>query len=182
MAMTPRWRKFSLLVHVVTSTGWIGAAILYLALAVTVLVDTDPVVVRGALASMRIGIWAVIVPLGVASLITGVIQGLGTSWGLFRHYWVVFKLVLNLIGLGVLAIYTNSIDYYAGLAARPETDVPIAELRNPTHVVHSTGGLVVLIAAAVLSVYKPKGLTARGRRPKRSAYVDNLDEISAVSR
>ncbi|MET7424976.1 hypothetical protein [Dactylosporangium sp. NPDC005555] len=39
--------------------------------------------------------WWTLVPLGVASLVTGVVQSLGTSWGLVRHYWVLFKLVMN---------------------------------------------------------------------------------------
>ena len=44
----------------------------------------------------------VIVPLAIASLLTGVVQALATPWGLFRHYWVVIKLFLTVFATLVL--------------------------------------------------------------------------------
>ncbi|MGN2642088.1 DUF2269 domain-containing protein [Nocardia takedensis] len=164
MSLAPRSRRFAVLVHIVSSVGWMGAIALYIALAVSVVADNDPMVVRGALTSMRIGIWYVIVPLAALSLLTGLVVSLGTSWGLVRHYWVIFKLVLNLVAVTVLVLYTNSIDYFADLASSISASEPVGALRNPTHLVHSIGGLVILTAAAVLSVYKPKGMTGYGQR------------------
>ena len=40
--------------------------------------------------------WVVLVPLAFASLLTGLVQSLSTTWGLARHYWVLFKLLINL--------------------------------------------------------------------------------------
>ena len=41
---------------------------------------------RGAYLAMDLIGWFVIVPLSLASLLTGLVQALGTTWGLFRHY------------------------------------------------------------------------------------------------
>ena len=51
--------------------------------------------VRAAYPAMELAARFVIVPLAFASLLTGVIQSLGTPWGLFRHYWVLVKLLLT---------------------------------------------------------------------------------------
>ena len=48
--------------------------------------------------------------------------------------------------------------------------MPLGELRNleQSPVLHSGGGLLVLLAATVLAVYKPWGMTAYGRRKQQS--------------
>ncbi|WP_043734966.1 MULTISPECIES: hypothetical protein [Nocardia] len=182
MALTQRWRRFTLLAHIVSSVGWMGAVALYIALAIAVMANADPMIVRGALTSMRLGVWYVIIPLAALSLTTGLIESLGTNWGLLRHYWVIFKLVLNLIAVTVLVLYTRSIDYYAELASSAPSSQPIDALRNATHLVHSAGGLVILTAAAVLSVYKPKGMTGYGqRRAQRTPQRKPATESVTVS-
>jgi hypothetical protein len=44
--------------------------------------------------------WAVLVPLALASFVTGVVLSDGTPWGLFRHYWVVISLGLTILATG----------------------------------------------------------------------------------
>jgi ABC-type anion transport system duplicated permease subunit len=41
--------------------------------------------VRSAYLAMERTAWFVIVPLAFASLLTGIVQSLGSLWGLFRH-------------------------------------------------------------------------------------------------
>jgi ABC-type anion transport system duplicated permease subunit len=43
-----------------------------------------------------------IVPLSFPSLLTGLVQSLTTTWGLFRHYWVLAKLLINVFANVVL--------------------------------------------------------------------------------
>src|SRR5919204_1605022 len=97
MALTPRLRKLALTAHVTASVGWLGAVIAFLALSVIGLTGQDPQTVRGAYLVMELTGWAVLVPLSLASLLTGLISSLGSTWGLFRHYWVLFKLAINLV-------------------------------------------------------------------------------------
>ena len=66
-----------------------------LVLAVAGLTVRDPQIVRAAYLAMNLIAWYVIAPLMFAALLIGVIQSLGTRWGLIQHYWIVAKLVLT---------------------------------------------------------------------------------------
>ena len=162
MTMRPALRNLSLTAHVSASVGWLGAVIAFLALAIAGLVSDDAQVVRAVYLAAEPLTWFVLVPFALASLLTGIVQALGTRWGLFRHYWVVFKLLINVGATVVLLMYTQTVGFFAGLAAEPTTD--LGELRGPTFVLHSSAALVLLLAATVLAVYKPRGLTPYGRR------------------
>jgi hypothetical protein len=98
-----------------------------------------------------------------ASLITGIVQSLGTTWGLFRHYWVLAKLSLTVFATIVLLLKMKVIGYVARVAAT--TALSSADLGRPRMelVVHAAGGLLVLLVITILSVFKPWGLTRYGR-------------------
>jgi len=68
--------------------------------------------------------------LALASLLTGILQSLGTTWGLFRHYWILFKLLINLIATIVLLTYMETFALMAAVAADPGADLD--EVRNPS--------------------------------------------------
>jgi hypothetical protein len=94
--MTPGLRKFALTVHISASVGWLGAVVAYLALAVVTRTSQDAQMVRAAYLSLEpITGYVVLVPLAFTSLLTGLVMSLGTPWGLFRHYWVVFQTPVN---------------------------------------------------------------------------------------
>src|ERR671923_2401447 len=102
MTMTPGLRKLALAAHLTCSLGWIGAVVAYLALGVAAATSQDAQTVRAAWIAMELTGWYAIVPLALASLLTGLLMALGTKWGLFRHYWVVFSLVLTTLAAAVL--------------------------------------------------------------------------------
>ena len=106
-----------------------------------------------------------LIPLAFASLVTGIIQGLGTTWGLFRHYWVLFKLFLTVFATFVLLIYMETFRVMAHIAADPTADLAI--VRNPSPRFHAVLALVVLLVTTVLAIYKPRGLTPYGWRKQR---------------
>ena len=173
MPTRPRLRKFALTAHVISSVGWLGAVAVFLALSVVGLTSGDPDVVRAAYIAMESIGWLVLVPLSLASLVTGLIQSLGTKWGLARHYWVLAKLLINLVATVVLVLYMGTLDHLAGLASATAASGAIVEgLRNPSPVLHSGIGLLLLLAAAGLSVYKPRGMTPYGRRQQRRQRAD----------
>jgi hypothetical protein len=164
MIMTIGVRKFALTAHVTSSVGLLGSIAAFLALAVAGLGSQDAQTVRAAYLAMELIARFVIVPLAFASLLTGLIQSLGTPWGLFRHYWVVVKLLLTVFATVVLLVKMELIGYAARLAA--ETTLSRADLRaaGTQLVVHAAGGLLMLLVPALLSVYKPPGVTRYGRR------------------
>ena len=162
---TPAWRRqfrdFVLAAHLTSSIGWVGAAAAFLALAVIGMTSGNELVARGAYLVMDPAAWLVLVPLAFASLTTGVLISLITPWGLFRHYWVVFKLLITAFATLVLLTYTTTFSQLAGVAG--DLAVPIERVRNPSPVLHSVLAIVLLTIATVLAVYKPTGLTPFAR-------------------
>jgi hypothetical protein len=165
MIMPPRLRTLALTAHVACSVGWLGAIVVFLALAIVGLTSQDAQTVRGVYLAMEPAAWAVLVPLAFASLVTGIIQGLGTTWGLFRHYWVLFKLLITVFATIVLLIYMETFRVMARMAADPTVD--LALVRSPSPRFHAVLALLVLLVATVLAIYKPRGLTPYGRRRQR---------------
>jgi hypothetical protein len=156
--------KFLLTLHVTVSVAFVGAVAVFFALALIGLFAADAETERvGALANALITGW-VIVPLCLASLASGIVESLGTSWGLLRHYWVAVKLVLTALTTLILLLHTRAIDAMARIAEGPDLVAGAHFAERLQLVVASGGGLVVLIAAIALSTYKPRGLTAYGWR------------------
>src|SRR5687768_13979193 len=104
MIMTPAVRKLLLTAHVIASIGWLGALAVFLAHAVLAQVSEGARIVHATSIAMCLTAWLVIMPLSLATLVTGVAQALGTAWGLFRHYWILFKLILTVLATIVLLL------------------------------------------------------------------------------
>jgi ABC-type transport system involved in multi-copper enzyme maturation permease subunit len=128
--MKPRLRKFAIASHVAVSVGWLGAVVAFLGLAVIGLTSQSPQTVRGSYLVMEPVALFVLVPLAFASLLTGIIESPGTAWGLVRHYWVVFKLLINLVATAILLVYTQTVSVMAGTAADATADLDA--VRNPS--------------------------------------------------
>ena len=162
MTMTPGLRKFTFTTHITSSLGWLGAVVVFLAMAAIGLTSQDESTVRGAYLVMAAAAWFVLVPLAHATLLSGIALSLGSTWGLFRHYWVVLKLLITVFATVILLIYMGTFRQMAGIAADPFVDLTL--VRNPSPMVHAILALILLIIATVLGVYKPLGLTPYGRR------------------
>ena len=78
--MAPRLRKFALSTHLTFSVGWIGAVVAYLALGIATRTSQDVQTVRAALIAMEVTVRFVIVPLALASLLTGLVMVLANKW------------------------------------------------------------------------------------------------------
>ncbi len=167
MTMTPDVRKFALTAHVTSSVGWLGAVAGFLALAVAGLTSHDAQMVRAAYLAMELITWFLIVPLAFASLLTGLVVSLGTTWGLFRHYWVLLKLLITILATILLLVHTQPIGVLAAVAR--ETTLSSADVgRLQIQLVGDAGfALLALLVATTLGVYKPRGMTPYGRRKQQ---------------
>jgi Na+/phosphate symporter len=164
MTTAPGLRKFALTAHVISSVGLLGAIAGFLALAIAGLTSHNDQMVRAAYLAMDLIARFVIVALAFASLLTGLIQSVGTRWGLFRHYWVLAKLLLTVFATIVLLLKMELISSAARLSAETtfsRTDLRAAGIQL---VIHALGGLLVLLVPVVLSIYKPPGMTGYGWR------------------
>lgn len=165
--MTPRVRKFALAAHITASVGWLGEVLGFLAHAVAGLASQDVQIARAAYLMMNLTGWFVLVPLSFASLITGIVQSLGTAWGLFRYYWVIVKLSITVFATVVLLIYMKTLDKLA-TAAAAKTTFSSADFGGhhggASPVVHAGISLLLLLVCVMLSVYKPWGKAGYGQR------------------
>jgi len=161
--LSPWLRNLALTAHVTTSIGWFGAVAGFLALAVPGLVSEDAETVRSAYVAMELTAWLAIVPMALSSFLTGVISSLGTPWGLFRHYWVLVKLLITVFATVILLLQREPIGHLADVAA--ESGIAAGDLlaERIAGTVHAGAALFVLVVLIVLSVYKPAGRTPFSR-------------------
>ncbi|HEY4654326.1 MAG TPA: hypothetical protein VIH22_07425, partial [Cyclobacteriaceae bacterium] len=118
MTLTPVLRKFALTTHITFSVGWFGAVAGFLALAVAGLTSGDAQIVRSAYLSMELIGWFIIVPACLGALLSGIIQSLGTQWGLFQHYWVLVKLLLTIAATIILLVDMQPIGFIADMVSQ----------------------------------------------------------------
>lgn len=168
MTIAPRVRKFALVVHLVFSVGWIGAAVAYLALGAFAATSEDAATIRAAWIALELIGWSAIVPLALGTLVTGLVVSLASPWGLFRHYWVVLSLALTVFAVVITVLHMPTVSSMAD-AARGATPGELGQLGGDLF--HPGVGLVLLLVIVALNVYKPRGRTRHGRREqhKRSA-------------
>jgi hypothetical protein len=177
--MSPELRKLSLTAHLIASIGWVGALAVFLAHALVSYSATDVQLVRGAALAMDVSAWFVILPLAIGALATGLIHALATPWGLFRHYWIVFKLVLTGVATLVLLLKLGPI---SDLRAQLDVVSPgeMSGLRTSL-LFHAVGGLLVLLAVATLGVYKPAGRTPYRRAPGADAAMPRWVKVFGIA-
>jgi hypothetical protein len=177
MTMKPTARKFAITAHVASSVGWLGAVTAFLALAVAGLTNRDAQMARAAYLAMELITWYVIVPLAFASLLTGLVVSLGASWGLFRHYWVLAKLLITIAATVLLLVHTQPIGLLAALAR--ETALSGANVgRLQIQIVgDAVVALLALLANVALSVFKPWGVTPYGLRMRQERRTVLLADV-----
>lgn len=153
----PRWARAALLtVHVAASVGWLGLDGALVTLELIGLRSADPPVRAGIAAAMAtIACW-VVIPVVFASLYSGLVLALGTSWGLVRHWWILVKsgiaVVLTATGLALMLPRLQQIIAGNGEPVQAQT------------LAARSIALVLLLAATGLSVVKPWGKTRLARQ------------------
>jgi hypothetical protein len=179
MTMRRGLRKFVLTAHVTFTVGWLGSVAGFLALAVAGLTSQDAQIVRAAYLAMELTARFVIVPLSLAPLLTGPVLSLGTPWGLFRHYWILVKLLITILSTILLQVHLQPISYLSGEAAK--ATMSSADLRLQIQmVVAASAGLVALLVATTLAVYKPRGMTPYGWRKQYEQRTESPADDAAI--
>jgi hypothetical protein len=180
MAFSVGLRRLTYTTHVTSSVGWLGAVLVFIALASIGVTSQDERMVRGAYLVMAPAAWFVLIPLAHASLFSGIALSLGTPWGLIRHYWIAIKLVITLFSTVILMIYMGTFRQMAGVASDPIVELGL--VRNPSPLVHSILASVLLTAATVLAIYKPFGMTPYGTRDQVQTHLASHGPANAPDR
>lgn len=166
--LRPGVRKAVLVLHLLGVGAWIGVNVIagILAAVATGMGDAAD---RG-LALQVIGTYlgGPMLASGVIALVTGLVLGWGTKWGLVRFWWVAVKLVLNvvLVALILFVLLPGMAEVRTMgevLAVTGELIGDVSTLRFPPAV-----SLAALTVAVVLSVYRPWGRTRLGRSAQRT--------------
>ena len=169
--MKPTLRKLTITAHVAFSVGWLGAVAAFLVLSIAGLTSHDAEVVRGAYLSMDLISRFVVIPMCFAALATGLLQALGTPWGLFLYYWILLKFGLALFATIALLIHQFAVMAVAakrvsGAAAETLFSADFGPLK--TELVRAPSlAILLLLVVTTLGVYKPWGLTRYGRRKQQ---------------
>lgn len=175
--LAPVARNAVLVLHVVSGIGWMGVDIAVFALLLTARSTTSAALVLSSFNAIGVIVPFAVPALSIGIVVTGLILGVGTRWGLIRYWWVLVKLLLSLImtvlvfaslvpevrSIGVLSATTTSADEVrASLGALPTM------LLFPPIV-----SFLMLGVATVLSISKPWGRTPwrreAGSRPRKEA-------------
>lgn len=174
-------RRVVLVIHIMAGGAWFGLDVAMAVLIFTA-IATDSTAVRAhTLQSLAlVTVWPMFTA-AVLSLVTGVLLGLGSKYGLFRYWWVVVKLGLNLV-LGTLIVASlrggviDAADFGRRLALGTDLDWDFADLLYP-----ATVSPTALTVAFILSVVKPWG-RIRSRADARPAFrPDSAARVGASS-
>lgn len=156
-------RMVMLILHVALSVGWLGVVAAIITFGTAGLVSDDPEQIRAVYLGAALLSSAVLVPVCLASLLTGLLVSLGGPYGLLRHWWAVVKFVLNLVATtGTIVLLDGraqgAADHVEALAIRDLPAAPVADIQIQL-LVGSCVVFAVLSLATILSVLKPWGRT-----------------------
>ncbi|HET8738744.1 MAG TPA: hypothetical protein VFO17_03320 [Acidimicrobiia bacterium] len=151
-------RRWWLTAHIVFSVGLLGDSAGFLAVAVRGVTATDAGFSDVTWQLLEMFAFTFGIPLSVAALVTGVVLGWSSKWGVFRYPWVMIKLGL------ILSVMLVGTFVLPGLDALREGG-PGLEARL---IGGAAWDVVALTAATALAVFKPgrlrRGLRARADR------------------
>ena len=179
--LSRRARKVVLLFHVLTSVSWIGVDLVMGVLAFTGLTSDDPRTLATVYTALELFCIPLLLTLGLLSLSSGVLLGLGTRFGVLRYWWVVVKLLVT-VALVVLVLVLLRPTLLEGAAESAVVDATL-----PDRLLQVRRGMLfppvvstaTLVFLTWLAVYKPWGTTPRGRRflrvPARPAEDARVD-------
>ncbi|GAB2858814.1 hypothetical protein GCM10027176_71660 [Actinoallomurus bryophytorum] len=162
--MPPRIRKTIVTLHVIFAVGWLGTDFSMLGLGITGFSSSSLETMRESYLSMeRIGAY-VVIPVALCAVLTGLLLGLGTRWGLLRYHWVTVKLVVGLLAL-TLAVLPLQIQLHTAATAVQEpgatSDIGFVQY---TLIIAPAVALALYSSNVVLSIFKPWGMSAYGKR------------------
>ena len=166
-----RTRRAVLVVHIASAGAWVGIDVLLATLVGTARFNSSTEV--AAVACQAIGLF-VIWPMfgaGALCLLSGLLLGLGTKFGLLRYWWVVVKLVMNVVLLVLVLVALRPglgdvLEHGRLLGQGIDSGTDLTTMMFPPVV-----SLTALTVAMVLSVFKPWGRT-RPVQPRRSPRAD----------
>jgi len=156
-----RTRKGVLLVHVASAGVWLGIDVVMGVLVFRALLSDDDRTKALSFQALELVAVGPLLATGLVCLASGLLLALSSRYGLVRYWWVVAKLVLNLILTAlVLVALAPEVAAHAEQARQFDAGLPVplevGQLIFPPIV-----SPAALLVAMVLAVFKPWGRIRR---------------------
>lgn len=162
--LSRRNRRILLIVHVIVSVGWLGAGAANVVLGITALRASGVPPYWCYRMIEVIDTWLVI-PVAFSALVTGLVLGVGTPWGLIRHWWVLTKLVLT---VATIVFSTFGVGVWVEISIRQTAQhLQLHSTVGAQLVVGGFANIVGFVVMTWLSVAKPRGVTPWSRTSQR---------------
>jgi hypothetical protein len=180
--MGARTRKSILVVHIASAGTWIGIDVVMAVLVFTALGTDDDRTKALSLQALELVAVGPLLATGLVCLLTGVLLGLGSRYGVVRYWWVAVKLVLNLLLTAlVLVALAPEVADAAERARRFDAGLPaplgVGDLIFPPIV-----SPAALLVAMTLAVFKPWGRIRPSRHPIPSGSASRSDPRDGTRR
>ena len=173
--LTRRARNALLTVHIAASVALLGDVLGLTAIALSAR-GAEPAAAHAGYETMSMFSLMFGIPLSFVSLVTGIVLGVGTRWGVLKHWWVTAKLVALIAVMAVGALVVGPAEgrlIDAPLGTGSATDEWII-------VGGALGQATLLIGATALSVYKPGGRRGAARRAGHTPTIRDDDAVLAT--
>jgi uncharacterized membrane protein len=151
LRLTPNVRRAVLTVHIVASVGLLGDSAGFVAVALRGATTDDPALAASCYELLDMFSLVFGIPLSFTSLITGILLGVSSRYGVLRHGWTAAKLVLiaSVILVGAFVIGPANARMLDGTGGSEYTLVAA-----------SAYDVLALLLATGLTVYKPRRRSA----------------------
>lgn len=160
--LSARARKAMLLLHIAAAGAWLGMDLVLGILVVTAL-TADPVRAGSAAASLATFTTWPLATTGLVTLASGVVLGLGTKYGLARYWWVLVKLVLNVVLVALVLLVLGPGTAELAKLARDALADGTTSATTPTMLFPPVVSSTAVLAAIALSIFKPWGRISGSR-------------------
>lgn len=161
--LTRTQRRMLVTLHIALAVGWLGAAMAMLTLAIAARASQSTAHAASAYWAMHLLADVLLIPLSVGVLSIGVLASATSPWGLTRYRWVLVKFIATcaavLLSLLALPAMTR-------IAYQDATQHALAAARDAGTrlIIASSVSVALYLSLTTISIFKPWGRTARGRR------------------
>jgi uncharacterized membrane protein len=147
LRLKPNVRRAVLTVHIVASVGLLGDSAGFLAVALRGATTDDPALAASCYELLDMFSLVFGIPLSMTSLVTGILLGVSSRYGVLRHGWTAAKLglILSVILVGALVIGPSNARMLDGTGGAESLLVAAAAY-----------DVLALVLATALTTYKPR--------------------------
>ena len=166
------WRQAVLALHVLCGVGWMGLDLGLIVLVLTGATSGSGPTVAAAYTAVRLVVPVVVPLVATGMLVTGLLLGWGTRWGLLEWTWVLLKLVIGVVLTALVFVLLLPL----ALGVPPDLGGSAADVREAVGaavrslVFPPMVSFTALGVSLVLSIWKPWGRTAWALRRREAAH------------